>query len=97
MKKELKGRDWVWGPDGEVRCGAVRSHERIEKKNVVQNIVCRAFTRNHVLPALRPLGALAEDFAFVQDVMGLTTVLDVSSAMIETDGFSENTSVTNSW
>lgn len=19
MKKELKGRDWVWGPDGEVR------------------------------------------------------------------------------
>jgi len=20
MKKELKGRDWVWGPDGEVGC-----------------------------------------------------------------------------
>lgn len=25
MKKELKGRDWVWGPDGEVRCGAVEA------------------------------------------------------------------------
>lgn len=34
MKKELKGRDWVWGPDGEVlgcaytyvvRCGSMHS------------------------------------------------------------------------
>lgn len=35
MKKELKGRDWVWGPDGEVRFGAVQFrlcvHPRLSK------------------------------------------------------------------
>lgn len=33
LKKDLKGRDWVWGPDGEVRFGTCCTHCTCRRNN----------------------------------------------------------------